>query len=263
MRQLIFLLALPCLLFSCKKQEKLLPNNRLALVTPGSCDVQGFSKYAPSGYSYYKIYLPNGRVDSLYMAYYGPYEFAGKAKYDSHHVYLVQYPTDTIFSAELNNLHQVVKTTFHNQFYDNNSPCYFTYNGAGKLTRFTRDTSTTDDCSLYYDSLGNVSHVIANVNQSLILAYTYDYSTPIGASDYLVENHYSIWVDLQICQRLNLIDINPRYKVTRAVGPHLYPEYDRTFTDQVIDANGNVTSYYTSDYYGWGNYLFTSDIHCF
>lgn len=228
------LMALLCLFFACKKQEKLRPAKQLATTSTSNCDIQ-------SGYGFYKTYTPDGHIDSLdsYAYSISPWRFKGKVKYDSNHVYLISCGTDTLFTAELNSQHQIISSKYEPHDY-NYGTAYFNYNLAGQLTRVVRDTGRSDDVYIHYDSLGNVTSMLTPDSTSGVW-YTYDYSTPIGLSDYYIEPWGTVWADILLARELNLININPHHKVVRAVG-NLYPEFDRYYQDQVMDAQGNVIS---------------------
>lgn len=251
MRQLISFMAFLCLLYSCTKQEKLLSDTKLA-TTATKCKVL-------SGPGYSMTYNSDGSFDSLYTNAYSisPWYFAGVVKYDSNHVYLIMYPTDTMFTAELNSQHQVISTQY--EPYASYGKAYYHYDGAGRLTNVVRTPGASDDVTLHYDSLDNVLKIVTAYDTTSGLFYTYDYSTPIAQSDYITEPWGTVWADLILLQQLNLIDIAPHHKVVHIDG-NLYPEINRNYTQQVMDSRGNVVFYKTSfssydEYYCYINYF--------
>lgn len=256
MHKVIPLLALLCLVFACQKREKLLPPKQLATATATTnCRIL-------SGPGYSKTYNSDGSIDSLYSNAYSfdPWYFEGIVKYDSNHVYLIMYPTDTMFTAELNSQHQVITTKYepHSSSY---GTAYYSYDQAGRLTNVVRSPGGSDDITLSYDSLDNVLKIVAAYDTSFGLFYTYDYSTPIAQSDYITEPWGTVWADLILLQQLNLINIAPHHKVVHIKG-NFYPVIDRDFTQQVKDSRGNVIFYRTSYFNGSGEYYCFFNFHC-
>lgn len=243
------LLALLCLIFSCKKQEKLLPTKQLATATAAASKCRVLS-----GPDYSITYNSDGSMDSLRSNAYSfsPWYFAGLVRYDGNHVYLIMYPTDTMFTAELNSQHQVISTTYEPYAYGYGT-AYYSYDTAGKLTNVVRSPGGSDDITLHYDSLGNVLKIVTAYDTTSGLFYTYDYTTPIAQSYYVTEPWGTVWADLILLQQLNLLDIAPHHKVVHITGD-LYPEINRDFTQQVMDSRGNVVFYRTSYYNGYGEY---------
>lgn len=248
------LLALLCLILSCSKQEKLLPQKQLAATAASKCKVL-------SGPGYSATYNSDGSFDSLRTNAYSisPWYFAGLVKEDSNHVYLIMYPTDTMFTAELNSQHQVISTQY--EPYASYGKAYFYYDGAGRLTNVVRSAGGSDDVTFHYDSLDNVLKIVTAYDTTYGLFYTYDYSTPIAQSDYITEPWGTVWADLILLQQLRLIDIAPHHKVVHITG-NLYPEINRDFTQQVMDSRGNVVFYRTSYYNGSGEYYFFTNYFC-
>jgi YD repeat-containing protein len=257
MRNVIPLLAVLCLVLACQKQEKLSPPTSLTTVsTASNCRIL-------SGPYYYKTYNSDGSIDSLFsgaISFFDPFYFAGIVKYDSNHVYLIMYPTDTMFTAELNSQHQVISTTYA-PYTNLWGTAHYYYDPAGRLTSVVRNPGTSDDISLHYDSLGNVLKITSASDSTYGLFYTYDYSTPIAKSDYIAHPWGTVWADLMLLQQLSLLDIAPHHKVTHLKG-NLYPEIDRDFTQQVMDSRGNVVFYRTSYYNGSGEFYCFFNILC-
>lgn len=263
MQKVFSILAVTCLLFSCSKENRLRPKNDAQLATTGgTCEIQSVSGpyYATSptsgtNFNFFKTYDPwEGYLDSVAINLYGPYNLNGHVKKEDNWVYIVgANPGDTLFRAELNSQGQVLRTQ-----HDHLGPmpwCYFTYNNAGQLIRFHSDNSGSDDYSLIYDSLGNVSRIIQALDTSRNITFTYDYATPITGSDYVMEYYFAVMNDLEICIRLNLLELPRHFKLTHTTST-LYPEMDIYYTNQFIDNYGRLI------YYEANAQSYTINWHC-
>lgn len=256
------MLPILALLFACSKESKLRPKNDGPLATTGgTCDIQSvYSPYffpyneAGNGFNFFKTYDWDGNIDSVAINTYGPWNLYGRVKYQGNNVYIVTHTSDTIFRAERNSLGQLIRTQHAHGDYL--TPwCYYTYNSAGLLTRFQSDNSGSDDYSITYDSLGNISQIIMAYDTTNNITFTYDHTTPITGSDYLMEYYFAVMNDLEIAMRLNLLELPRHHKLIHTTS-NIYPPMDIYYTNQFIDNYGKVI------YYEAAGQAFTNNWHC-
>ena len=232
-----------CSIFACNKPHPPKDCN---------CDASRFEAFYDNGssvflrdYKYRKTYNADGSVHTLYLhaRYPSADQYNGIAGKTGNLAYLLDSVNlDTIFKAELNSQQQVIRSFIR----EDNRWQYYTYNTQGKLIRFDRDSAHSDAYDITYDAYGEVSRYSLVRDPSKAITLTYDHSITIKGAEYFMDTYYSAFIDLEILQHLGYINLQPHHKLLNIDNPHFYPEYNRAFINQEINADGYVTAYETT-----------------
>jgi hypothetical protein len=239
-----------CSFFACIKPHEPHPPKDC------NCDASSFeAAFSDHGssvflrdYRYKKTYNPDGSVHNLYLLarFSSVDEYIGTAGKTGNLVYLLDsISQDTIFKAELNSQQQVVRSFIR----EDHRWQYYTYNALGQLIRFDRDSAHSDAYDITYDAYGEVSRYSLVRDPSKAITFTYDHSIPVKGADYFMDTYYSAFIDLEILQHLGYINLQAHHKVLSIDNPYFYPEYNRSFINQEINADGYVTAYETTLWY--------------
>lgn len=255
LRTLYVLTALCILLAACKKDDHPWPG-------PGSpscqCDAQSLEGwyldttiYYPSPfirpYKFTKTYDWQGRLQTLYVNIDNPnpvFQSVSTFSKQGNKAFLLDSATlDTVLIVDLNSRGLPVKTALKRLL---NGPSnyvqYYHYNHKDQLVAY-EDSVRGQFYDLIYDHHGNLLRYIYRETGETMVEFTYDYSTPIKGAAYMIDGWIGIFTELEYLHYMGYLDLTPHHKLVRAVNNFRYPNYDRQFINQVINADGYVTSY--------------------
>jgi hypothetical protein len=260
------------LLAACKKGDQPWPGHPSC-----DCDAQSFIAWYlnPDGgntspfirpQKFTKTYDGQGNLHTLYVNLDNPnpvFQSVSTFSKQGNKAFLVDSATlDTVLIVELNNKGQATKTALRQLLGSpSNNVQYYHYNNKNQLIAY-EDSVRRQFYKLIYDQYGNLRQYIYLNSGAVMVDMTYDYTTPIKDAEYLIDGWVGIFTELEYLHYMGYLDLTPHHKMVRAVNNFRYPFYDRTFTNQVINADGYVTDYVFTLY--WPDWFIDSRTvwHC-